>query len=157
MVTDELKNLLHYIPEQYCKGIKDFLLRISPSMEEKEYEIYGQHVFVRVMSYDTKEKEKCRIEAHDRYIDIQSTIVGAEGIDIFDRGDLCVEEQYQPERDVIFFRQDDKKPYVTINNLPGRFSMMFSDEAHRPQEKVDGYERYVKKFVIKLEVHGNGL
>jgi len=151
MIMDHLVNLLNYVPEQYKQGIKAFLAQVSPDMEERQYDIYGTRVFARVMSYETQARENCRIEAHDCYIDIQATIIGAEGIDVFDRKALQTAQEYERERDITFFHQKDQKPFAENRNIPGMFSMLFPYEAHRPQEKVDGYESYVKKFVIKME------
>lgn len=152
MIMDYSNNLLKYIPDKYHDGIKDFLNQVSSEMEERKYEIYGNHVYARVMSYDTREKSDCRIEAHDRYIDIQATITGAEGIDIFDRDGMQIEQEYCMSEDVAFFAQGDEKPYAMNQNIPGMFSMIFPREAHRPQERVEGYGNRVKKYVIKLEV-----
>lgn len=149
---DRLDNLLKYIPDRYHEGIKGFLEQVSPEMEERKYEIYGVHIFARVMSYDTKERKDCRIEAHDRYIDVQATITGAEGIDVFDRRELRTEQEYQSHDDVAFFAQEDRRPYASNQNIPGMFSMLFPGEAHRPQVRAEGYESHVKKFVIKMEV-----
>ena len=129
----------------------DFISQLSPDMAEESYTIYGLHVFAKVMSYDTKESKECRIEAHNRYIDIQASIAGAEGIAVFNRKILRTEQNYSEEEDNIFFYQDDHRPYVINRNIPGMFSMIFPHEAHRPQLIADGYESNVKKFVIKLE------
>ncbi len=151
MIMDHLNNLLNYVPEQYKPGIADFLAQVHPGMEERVYAIYGDYVFARVMSYDTKEKESCRIEAHNRYIDIQASITGAEEIDVFARETLRIDQEYQKGPDVLFFDQGMQRPFAQNRNLPGMFSMLFPGEAHRPQEKADGYDSHVKKFVIKME------
>lgn len=151
MIMDSLEHLSHYIPQQYQEGILDFITQLSPDMEEKRYDIYGSHVFAKVMSYDTKERQDCRIEAHNCYTDIQASIAGAETIDIFDRKILRVKKEEHIQEDTIFFYQDHYLPFVTNHNVPGMFSMIFPGEAHRPQQKADGYENYVKKFVIKIE------
>ncbi len=151
MIMDHLENLLKYVPDQYKPGIRDFLAQINPAMEERVYAIYGDQVFASVMSYDTKEREDCRIEAHNRYIDIQASIIGAEGIDLFARETLRIEQEYDKDADVVFFVQDRQKPFAQNRNLPGMFSMLFPGEAHRPQEKADGNDGRVKKFVIKME------
>lgn len=156
MIMDHLNHLLRYIPDKYQQGVGVFLAQVSPDMEEREYAIYDRHVFARVMSYDTKEKEDCRLEAHNRYIDIQASITGAEGIDVFERKALRIKEEYQPDNDVVFFWQDAQIPYAQNQNIPGMFSMLFPGEAHRPQEKAAGYENHVKKFVIKMEAEKDG-
>lgn len=156
MIMDHLSNLLKYVPKQDRQGIQEFLTQVSPDMEEREYAIDGSRVFARVMSYDTKEKEDCRLEAHNRYIDIQASITGAEEIDVFERKALRIKEEYQPDKDVVYFHQDAQKPYAQNRNIPGMFSMLYPGEAHRPQEKAAGYEDHVKKFVIKMEATKDG-
>lgn len=152
MIIDRLENLYKYVPEKYINGISSFIQMINEDMEEKTYEIYGTHVFAKVMSYATKPCEICNIEAHDKYIDIQATILGAEGIDIFRREELTEDVPYNAIDDVVFFEKKGKRPYAKNSNIPGYFSMIFPAEAHRPQEQVEGYDSFVKKLVIKLEV-----
>ena len=151
MITDRMDYLIDYIPEQYKRCVRDFLAQVSPDMEEKRYEISGSHVFAKVMRYDTRESKNCKIEAHNRYIDIQGSITGAEGISVFNRENLRIVQDYDRKEDNMFFNQNDQIPYVASRNMPGIFSMIFPHEAHRPQETVKGYKNHVKKFVIKLE------
>lgn len=151
MLMDSMCNLIHYIPKRYKKGISEFIELLSPDMEERTYEIDGQHVYAKVMAYDTKESNACRLEAHNRYIDIQASLVGAEGIAIFNRKILRIEQDYREEEDSIFFYTDDHMPYAVNQNIPGMFSMIFPHEAHMPQLRADGYANHVKKLVIKME------
>lgn len=152
MVIDKIENLHKYIPSQYAEGVEKFLQIISENMEEKIYEIYGERVFAKVMSYSTKKCCDCKIEAHDKYIDIQATISGAEGIDIFVRDDLEQQLCCNQNEDVTFYHEGTCQPYACNKNVPGFFSMIFPEEAHRPQERVEGYDAFVKKFVIKVRV-----
>lgn len=154
---DRLENLIEYIPEQYKDGVAKFLDVISADMDEKTYEIYGTHVFAKVMSYPTNEPVDCKIEAHNRYIDIQATISGAEGIDLFKRVELKEQVGYNEANDVAFYIEDRKQAFASNRNIPGYFSMIFPEEAHRPQERVEGYDNFVKKFVIKLEVNNESV
>lgn len=152
MIMDKIENLHKYIPSQYTEGIEKFLRSVSENMEEKTYEIYDKQVYAKVMSYPTKEHCECKIEAHDKHIDIQATISGAEGIDIFVRDGLKQELSYNQHDDVTFYYEGNCFPYASNKNIPGYFSMIFPEEAHRPQERVEGYDRFVKKFVIKMRV-----
>lgn len=152
MIMDRLEKLVEYIPDQYREGVSAFLDMVSDDMEEKTYEIYGTHVFAKVMSYPTKEPMDCKIEAHNRYIDIQATISGAEGIDLFKRVELKEQVSYNEANDVAFYVEDNEQAFASNRNIPGYFSMIFPEEAHRPQERVEGCDNFVKKFVIKLEV-----
>ena len=151
MIYDKLDNLINYIPAVYKQPVQKFLESLSPDMEEGEYSIAGSKVFARVMSYPTKKRDSCKIEAHNLYVDIQATLTGGEGIDIFEREGLKVTEEYDADKDVIFFADDHLSPHCTTANYCGYFTMLFPEEAHRPQEEIEGIN-YVKKFVIKMEV-----
>lgn len=151
MIIDRLENLKKYIDESDMRKIDAFLKRLSPEMEEGRYEIDGNDIYARVMSYNTSPREDCKIEAHDIYIDIQSTLVGQEGIDVFHREELSENVSYNNENDVRFYENSNQN-YVTVNNLPNYFSMIFPEEAHKPQISLDGKCNVVKKFVIKMRI-----
>lgn len=151
MVFDQLKNLNKYVTQEQFLKIKGFLEKLSPDMEEGYYEIDGEMIYARVMSYATSLRQDCRIEAHDRYIDIQSSLTGIEGIDIFSRNELDVLEEYNRDVDVAYY-QETVDPLVWIHNRSGYFSMIFPEEAHRPQISVNQKCEIVKKFVIKIHV-----
>ena len=143
---DELKNYLE--PTIYSK-VKIFLEEINEDMPEGKYPIWDDRVFARVMSSETSLPEKCKIEAHDKYIDIQATIIGAEGISVYERKALTESVPYNIEKDVVLFEQQKAEVYAHTINIPGYFTMLYPEDAHRPQERVRNIGR-VKKFVIKV-------
>jgi YhcH/YjgK/YiaL family protein len=151
MVIDSLGNLNKYLTKEQFSKVKDFLDKLSPDMEEGYYEIDGENIFAKVMSYNTSLRNDCKIEAHDKYIDIQSTLIGSEGIDVFHREELKEIQPYDNSNDVVFM-EDNNAYYVTVNNLPAYFSMLYPNEAHRPQISLNGKCEKVKKFVIKVQV-----
>ncbi len=151
MVFDQLQNLSQYVTKEQFQKIDSFLQQLSPDMKEGFYEIDGEAIYARVMSYPTSLRRDCRIEAHDKYIDIQSSLAGMEGIDIFERDRLSVLDEYDEERDVVFF-EETIEPNVTVRNKTGYFSMIYPGEAHRPQISVNQQCETVKKFVIKIRI-----
>ncbi len=151
MVYAKLDQLYRYVPAKYADIICTFLREISPEMEETTIWLDGENLFAKVMSYNTPNPEQCKIEAHDKYIDIQATITGAEGISVFDRFLLKCAEDSLDEEDFAFFEYDKSAFRGRTINLPGYFTMLFPEDAHRPQEYVEGYGE-VKKFVIKMKV-----
>lgn len=151
MVFDQLQNLNKYVTQEQFQKMNNFLKQLSPDMKEGRYEIDGEAIYARVMSYTTSLRQNCKIEAHDKYIDIQSSLVGMEGIDIFDRGELNISEAYNKDKDVAFYKET-IEPNVSVNNKAGYFSMIYPQEAHRPQISVDQRCEKVKKFVIKIHI-----
>lgn len=105
-------------------------------------------VRLRVMTYDTKTREEAKYEAHRKTIDIQYTIDGAEGIEFTTTESLSPRETYNPEKDVQIF-ETPKMSEGRVENVPGRFSIFYPEDAHLPQLHVPKYGR-VKKLVVKI-------
>lgn len=152
MIHDKLDNLKNYLlVNDYDLIETTFLKLVSVSMQERIYPIDGDRIYARVMSYATKDSDNCKLEAHDKYIDIQCTICGAEGIDIYNRDCLVVSESYNEENDVVFFQREENAKTAHTNNLEGYFTMLWPREAHSPQIRVGKFKK-VKKFVIKYAI-----
>ena len=150
MIHDKLQFLDNYLPKAGIPAVKEFLKQLSPEIENGHYPLLGEQIFVNVMDYGTKEPAQARIEAHDRYVDIQITLSGCEGISVFDRTSLAEESPYDQTNDVVFFQAGNAVTQAYAVNSPGYFTLLFPWDAHRPQER-SGEETWVKKFVIKME------
>lgn len=151
MVTDSLKNLGMYLPDQ-CKDkvIQWIEQNITKEIPVGEYPIDGEKIFARVFSYRTKNVKECKIEAHNNYVDIQSVISGEEGIQVYHRELLVSSEKYEKEKDVEFF-QPSSQPFSGVNVKEGCFAMLFPWEAHQPEISFNGTCPVIKKFVIKIK------
>lgn len=151
MIYSKIENLNKYLNRDiYCK-IECFFKKISKDMLDGEYLLDGEKIFARVMSYNTKPSNECRIEAHDKYIDIQVSIIGAEGIGIYNRDNLIEETSYDSLNDVAFYQRNGAVQNAYSVNIPGYFTMLFPEDAHSPQEQVLSFDK-VKKLVIKIAV-----
>lgn len=150
MIHDQLSRLGLYLPEAQREVIVNFLATVRKDMPEGKSNIIGDTVYARIMSYPTKLPRDCTIEAHDEYVDIQFTLVGGEGIDIFPRAELH-EITSDAGKDFFTFAAD-MVPCLSVANVPGWFTMIFPHEAHRPQESLDGNCSVVKKGVIKIKM-----
>lgn len=148
MVYDKLANLEYYLPEIIKKEVMEFIWGITPDLPEEKYSILGEDVYASIQSYYTKADDECIIEAHNHYVDIQFTIEGEEGIDIFYRDNSKVISSDETKD---FFTFSETTRLLKINNIPGYFTMIFPNEAHRPQEGIDGNCKLVKKGVIKVK------
>ena len=137
MVTDDIKNIGSYLPERYKANIMEWIKTVNKDILPGDYEIAGKDVYARVLSYATKPVESCRIEAHNRYVDIQSTISGLEGIQVYHRELLESEESYREETDVEFYLPS-CEPFARLNIEERKFAMLFSYEAHQPEISYSG-------------------
>ena len=151
MIFDKLDQLSRYIAQDDFEKIKVFLNQINPEMDERRYEIDGNRIYANVESYSTKKQEDCRIEAHNKYIDIQGGLEGAERVGVYRRSELEEIDEYNQEKDVIHFDMEKATEVAHTINSAGYFTILYPDEAHSPKQKAVGFDR-VKKFVIKLHI-----
>ena len=150
MIYDRLDNLTNYLRKELHQPVLNFLSRVR-ELPPGRYEVAGEAAYAKVHEYATSEPEDCKIEAHDKYIDIQATLTGAEGITVYARERLQIKAPYNPDKDAMYFEPDTKAQRAHVDNLPGWFTWLEPQEAHRPQENVEGYGK-VRKFVIKVRV-----
>lgn len=106
--------------------------------------------YARVMSYALKPRETARYEAHRQTIDVQFTVEGGEGIELAAPEDLVPLHDYSAEKEVEHFATP-LRGVALVENLAGRFTILFPGEPHLPQLRVRGLEA-VKKVVIKIPV-----
>ncbi len=111
--------------------------------------IDGDTLLYRVMSYPTRGPEGTTVEAHEKYIDIQMSLEGAEAIDWFSRDGLTLNKAYDAENDYLLF---DRPNHVTgtVFNRPGYFSVFYPDDGHTAQQLVGDTPTPVRKVVIKV-------
>lgn len=110
------------------------------------YEIDGDMVFALVQECDLKPVSEMKIEAHRRYIDIQSPLTGPEAYGVGRLSDANMALPFDAEKDIGFYEQP--MDVVVVN--PGEF-MMFRPPygAHGPSCSIDGPRR-IRKIVIKV-------
>ncbi|SEL99706.1 YhcH/YjgK/YiaL family protein [Parapedobacter koreensis] len=116
------------------------------SLEVGTHELAGKALFALVSEYQTKESKDGYYESHKNYTDIQYTISGEEYIDIRDTTGLTVKNPYNPEKDIIFYNEQDQHSHLAH---PGVFFILFPSDIHRPGIQVNE-KQPVKKIVIKV-------
>jgi len=149
MIVDLLQNYKQYAFGPACQRAFEFLLALDADAEEKKYEIMGDDVFARIMSYDTLPPEKAGLETHRIYADIQVLLAGTERIEWHPKASLEVKTPYNPEKDIEFYHCGEPAPAHT-DLRPGLFVLYLPQDAHRPQLAINGPER-AKKVVIKIK------
>lgn len=118
--------------------------------EGYHYDFPDGKMFARVMSYSLKNRDAARYEHHIHTIDLQYTISGAEGIEYSPLHLLKNEGEYLQEKDFQFL-QTPAKTYGRIDNHAGHFCVLWPQDAHMPQLRVDGFE-HVRKVVVKIPI-----
>lgn len=103
-------------------------------------------IWVNVDEVTGKTREAAKLEAHNRFIDIQIPLLQEETFGWEERSRLTMEEEScQVQNDILFY-QDRPALYFT---LPvGDFVIFFPEDAHAP---CIGYGK-MKKIVVKVKL-----
>lgn len=150
MIHDKLENWKIYFNSAPWRLSFEYLESLSPESEECErFHIQGDDIYAAIMSYDTCTVNESVLETHDKYIDIQMTLVNAEAIDLFYREDLKVKTPYDADLDRTFYYRPELA-YSRVVNREGLFSVLFSNDAHMPMLTVNDKPEPVKKVVVKV-------
>lgn len=107
-------------------------------------EIDGEKLTINMLRRDLKTKDAAKLEAHERYIDIQYVYRGNEEFGWRLTSD-CVQPQapYNPEKDVILFDDEPEAYFPLLENM---FVLFFPEDAHAPMVG----EGKVEKLVVKV-------
>jgi len=114
------------------------------------HKLHGDAMFVNVQAYATEPRENCRFESHRRYIDLQYTIEGAEGIDFLNRTDLKDDGGYDVDKDLLFHQSANEA--CTLDVSGDYFCIFFPEDAHRPKVALQKPET-IKKLVVKIDLN----
>lgn len=128
---------------QYLKQLK-----VSEEDAGKIFNV-SENFFYSIQSYDTKPVDQCKLESHRKYIDIQIMISGEESIDIVDISRLSVKEEYNEEKDVMFWDVPIIMSKITL--VPGDYVVLYPETAHRGAQNLDGI-KHVLKIVGKVKI-----
>lgn len=149
MIHDTLIRWTRYFHTQPWRTAFEYLASLDAHAPEGRVALRGETVYAIVMSYDTGGPEDSVLETHDEHIDIQMSLLNAEGIDWHPRESLEIHAPYDPDNDRTFYKRPDG-PCTRVYNSPGRFAVLFPDDAHMPKQAVNGNPVRVKKVVVKL-------
>ena len=148
MIIDKLENISNY--SNISQNVVDFLINLSAEKEVGHY-VIDEYSYANVDIYSTKSHNDCKFESHEKYVDIQMLLSGVEELDYLPVNDLDVSEQYDPKRDITFYKKTDKIPDKIILE-PGKFALIYPYEAHMPQMNYNNVSNQVKKVVVKILV-----
>lgn len=149
MIIDSIKNYTLYPYGELWNKAFDFLRTTSPEMEEGKVVLEGTDLFAGIDFYETKSREKAKLETHQRYVDIQVLLSGTECLEIFPKDELTVREPYDPDKDAEFYEVPDQSP-TKVTLTPGQFVVFFPEDAHMPCLNAADTSQPVQKVVIKL-------
>lgn len=148
MIVDRFDNAASYPLGPVWAEICTFLSTLSAESADGEYPLRGDEVFARVMSYTTKPADEGTLEAHRNYVDVQTVLAGAEGMEWFPQGTLTVRDPYDAARDAEFYQRPGPAP-AQVTVVPGIFVVLWPQDAHLFGVAI-GAPATVKKVVVKV-------
>ncbi len=151
MIVDRFENWDRLLRGRSWDLARDFLLSLRPDSPEGDTKLDGDAVYGRVMAYTTRTPEEGLLESHRLYIDVQTTLDGAEGIEWFPRNTLERKQEYDPGRDFELWRRPGPPP-ARADMVPGMFCVLFPEDAHLAQQLVGGVPCKIRKAVVKIRL-----
>lgn len=152
MIVGYLSNMKSEIalyPAGIQKGLRFLLETDLAALPTGKHEIQGSQIYVSVAEYESEPKEKRRLEAHVKYIDIQYIQAGEEMIGCGPLAEASgITEDRLAEKDVIFYSEVARETEVILT--PGMFAVYFPWDVHRPNCRAGGQAAKVRKLVVKI-------
>ena len=133
MIIDKLENISKY--KEVPVFAVEFIKNLTTNINEGRYDFPEQN-FANVESYNSKNIEDAKFEAHRNYIDIQLLLSGRERIYYTGVEGLVEKAPYDSSRDIVFFNDSVKNSdYLTLDGT--NFALIYPHEAHAPQVSVE--------------------
>lgn len=147
MIFDSLKNRAAYygLSPRIEQAFELFDKVDWSTAETGVHELDGRTIYANVQERGLKTREEAKLEVHDKYIDIQILLSGAEeAFGWADRSTLREpKEAFNAEKDIQFFL-DKPQTYCTLR--PGQFTILLPEDAHAP---LVG-EGTIRKVILKV-------
>ena len=145
----DIEKFMPYVSERLGKALKYIAETDFTKVENGEYHLDGDKVFVRVDRYTTEPKDNKKPESHNAYIDVQYLGEGTEKIYYAAKSEQHkVIEDYAADRDLLFYADAGEKDSVRLGD--GVYAIFFPWELHRPGCHAVHGGCPVQKVVVKV-------
>ena len=148
MIIDSLDNWTRYrhLHPAFAAAFAFLTATDLQGMKPGRHTLDGERLVVSIDHVEGLGRERARLEAHRRYIDIQMAFDGTDEIGWLPLADCrTVDEAYDETRDVGFWKD---RPDSWVVLPPGRFVVFFPEDAHAPLAGSGA----VRKAVMKIAV-----
>ena len=148
MIKDSIKNIDTYrgIHPGIDRAIDSISARDCDGWDIGRNDVQGDDIFCLVQEYETKPEG--RLEAHNRYIDIQVILKGIERIAYAERSDLIPVGDFDESSDIGFFIGKGDPVILT----EGDFAVFFPGDGHAPGLAAGEEPSHVRKAVYKIKL-----
>ena len=149
MIFDSLNECeKYYLVNPRFKSAFEFILKAcEENLGVGKYIIEEGKLFASIQEYESKTEDKCKFEAHRKFIDIQFILYGKEIMQTLQNKFAVALCEYK--EDVQFFANTEL--FSSAEVYQNQFGIFFPSDIHRSGIKVHESE-YVKKIVVKVSV-----
>lgn len=128
----------------------DYLKKLKVTKDDVGRNVnVDENFFYSVQRYETNPAEKCQLESHRKYVDIQIMIEGQECMDLADITRLSIKEPYDAVRDVTIWNIPHRMSRTTL--MSGDYIVLYPETAHRGAQSI-GRAEHVLKIVGKVRI-----
>lgn len=154
MIVDKINNIEQYSGLNISTTkIKNFIKYVEEfNLEDGRYDTLGDNMFALIETYYTKPVNECKLESHEKHIDLQYIIEGREFMNWASTENLVVSENLLIEEDLLFYENISSKGAILVEK--GFFAIFFPNDAHMPKVQANKSEK-VKKIVFKIKYQVN--
>ena len=151
MITDSIINSeFYYSLNRNFKSAFEWIKSTDLlKLEKGKIEIQGEEIFAIVNDYKTVDSSVSKLEAHQRYIDLQFVIEGKEMMGYIAKNNQTPFKEYDQEGDYALYVDSNT---VLLPFEENSFFLLFPQDLHMPGIHYFGREEQVKKLVLKIAV-----
>ena len=151
MICDRLTNARLYAGlgagiTRALDALSDPVLQSQP---DGRYDIDGDRLYCLVQRYTTRTADRCNLESHRKYIDVQLIVSGEEEILHAEPDGLAVRQHYDPAVDKALYHPVEGMTRLRLRG--GQFVVFFPHDAHMACLQAGG-PREVHKIVAKVRL-----
>ena len=153
MILDDCINWRRYLSGNHSIWCQAFeLIRsLTPDVAEGRQTVLPNQLYANIFSYNAKPLEETKIEAHRKFIDIQTLLIGQEILAYCPLDRLVRLQEYDAEGDCELF-QTQPEILTMCQMVPGNFAVFFPGEGHTALQNSGHPGCQVKKVVVKVDV-----
>ncbi|WP_405398682.1 YhcH/YjgK/YiaL family protein [Maribacter sp. Asnod2-G09] len=148
MILDKIENHKLYInlSQRLAQAFAYINETDFSEMESGKYTVDNDNIYAILQNYQTKEKIDCKLEGHNKYIDIQYIINGVELIGV---------TTFTDQIPIYINKEKDYSLYESTTSMirveKGMFAIFFPDDLHMPGVKSNKNSD-IKKVVVKVKI-----
>ncbi|HHW08543.1 MAG TPA: DUF386 domain-containing protein [Firmicutes bacterium] len=117
--------------------------------QRKNVVIDGEDIYALLMKYETRDRSEAKMEAHQKYIDIQYLVAGKEMVLLADAAAVREKEPYNPDKDVVLFHVPEETHTLILT--PGSLAILWPTDIHAPNLAA-GEKTTAEKIVLKVRI-----